>query len=74
VEVGRSDEDAHLMLWFGLERKGDRVKHCQKMKRMQRARLVSMRRERDMIRRHGDVSRRRGDTGERKGKRRCQLD
>jgi hypothetical protein len=43
------------------------MKHCRKMKRMQRARLGSMGRKRDTARRHSDVVRRRSGTRERKG-------
>jgi hypothetical protein len=61
--------------WCGLNalvlaREGDdETKHCQKMKRMQRARLESMKRKRDMTRQRGNVGRRRGSTGDGKGRR-----
>jgi hypothetical protein len=56
--------DADSMLWFQLERRGDRMKHCWKMKQMQRTHLGYMGRKRDTTRRCDDVSRRRGGTGE----------
>jgi hypothetical protein len=62
---------ANSMLWFWLERGGDRTKHCRKMKQRQQARLVSMGRKRDTVRWCGDVGRRRGGTGKGKGRRRC---
>jgi hypothetical protein len=52
------------MLWFHLERGGDRTKHYRKMKWKQQARLGSMERKCDMVRRCGDIGRRRGGTGE----------
>jgi hypothetical protein len=61
------------MLQYRLERGGDGMKRCRKMKRRQRARLGSMGRKRDMVQRRGDVGRRRGGTGEGKGRRRRQL-
>jgi hypothetical protein len=54
--------DADSMLRFWLERGDDGMKHCWKMKRIQRARL-SMGRKRDTALRCGDVGRRRGGTG-----------
>jgi hypothetical protein len=51
------------MLRFWLERGGGETKLYQKMKRMQRARLGSMERKRDMVRQRGDVGRRRDNTG-----------
>jgi hypothetical protein len=39
--------NADSMLWFWLERRGDEVNHCQKMKRRQQAYLGSMGRKRD---------------------------
>jgi hypothetical protein len=53
--------DADSMLRFWLERGDDGMKHCWKMKRIQRARL-SMGRKRDTALRCGDVGRRRGGT------------
>jgi hypothetical protein len=44
---------ADLILQFWLGRGGDGMKHCQKMKRRQRARLGSMGRRHDMTQRHG---------------------
>jgi hypothetical protein len=43
------------MLQFRLERGGDEIKRCQKMKRRQQARLGSMGNKRDMMRRCDDV-------------------
>jgi hypothetical protein len=50
------------------------MKHCRKMKRTQRARLSSMRRNCDMARQRGDIGRRRGGTEDGKGMRRHELD
>jgi hypothetical protein len=69
--AGSSGVDS--MLRFQLERGGDGTKCCQKMKRMQRARLGSMGRKRDTVQRNDDVGRMRGTTGEGKGRRRHQL-
>jgi hypothetical protein len=55
---------ADLML--RLDRGGDGMKRCRKMKRRQQARLGSMGRKLDMTRRCGDIGRRRGGTKERK--------
>jgi hypothetical protein len=43
------------LLQFWLERGGDEMKCCQKMKKRQRALLGSMGRKRDMARRRGDI-------------------
>jgi hypothetical protein len=59
------------MLQFQLERGDNGMKHCQKMKRSQQARLVSMERKRDMAQWCDYIGRRRGSTRERKGRRRC---
>jgi hypothetical protein len=59
---------AYSMLRFQLERRGDRVKYCQKMKQSQRARLASMGRKRDTARQRGDVKQKRRNTGEGKGR------
>jgi hypothetical protein len=61
------------MVQFWLERGGDRMKRCLKVKRWQRAHHGSMRRKSDTTRRCGDIDPRRGGTGEGKGMRRCQL-
>jgi hypothetical protein len=42
-----SGDGVNSMLRFQLEREGDKIKHCQKMKRRQRARLDSMGRKCD---------------------------
>jgi hypothetical protein len=47
---------------FWLERGGDEMKRCRRMKRMQRAHLSFMERKRDMVHRCGDIDRRRGST------------
>jgi hypothetical protein len=57
------------MLQFQIKMGGDGMKHCQKMKRMQRARLVSMGKKRDTAQRRNDVGRSRGGTEEAKGSR-----
>jgi hypothetical protein len=62
------------MLRFRLERGGDEMKRCQKMKRSQRARLGSMGRKCDTVRRRGDVGQRIGGTEEGKGRRRRRSD
>jgi hypothetical protein len=62
------------MLQFRLERGGDGMKHCQKIKRRQRACLDFMRRKCDTAWWCDDVNRRRGGIGEGKWKTRCQLD
>jgi hypothetical protein len=64
---------AYSILWFWLERGGDRTKHYQKMKRRQRSCLNSMGRKCDIARQHGNANQRRGGTGEGKEKRRCKL-
>jgi hypothetical protein len=59
---------ADSMLQFRLERGGDWIKHCQKMKwRRQRAHPGSMGKKHDMARWSGDVGQRRGGTREGKG-------
>jgi hypothetical protein len=58
---------ADPLLQFWLERGGDEMKCCQKMKKRQRALLGSMGRKCDTARRHGDIGQRRGDTREGKG-------
>jgi hypothetical protein len=58
---------ADSILRFRLERGGDGMKRCQKMKQRERARLSSMGRKRDTARRRGDVDQMIGDT--REGKR-----
>jgi hypothetical protein len=66
-DLGRvaNNGGADSILRFRLERGGDGVKRCQKMKRMQRACLGSMRRKkRDMVWWRGDIGRRTGGTGE----------
>jgi hypothetical protein len=55
-----------VVLWFRLKRGDDGTKYCQKMKRMQRAHLGSIRRKRDTTRQCDDVDRMRDDI--RKGK------
>jgi hypothetical protein len=65
--------DVDSILRFQLERGGDGMKHCRKMKRRQRVRLDSMGRKRDTLWRRDNVGRRRGSTKEGKGRRRCQL-
>jgi hypothetical protein len=65
--VGGNSADS--MLRFRLERGGDRMKHCWKMKRRQRAHLGSMGRKCDTTRQNDDVGRRRVATGEGKGRR-----
>jgi hypothetical protein len=60
---------ADLMLQFWLERGGDRIKRCQKIKRRQRARLSSIGRKCDMVRRRDDIDRRICNTEEGKGRR-----
>jgi hypothetical protein len=42
--------DVDSIVWFQLERRDDGTKHCQKMKRSQRARLGSMERKHDTMR------------------------
>jgi hypothetical protein len=69
--VGGGGADSMLPFW--LKRGGDVMKHYQKMKQRQGARLDSMERKRDTALRCGNVDRRRGDTGEEKGRRQCQL-
>jgi hypothetical protein len=59
---------ADSMLRFHLKREGDGLKHCQKMKQSQRARLDSMGRKHDTVRQRDDVSRRRDGTEEEKGR------
>jgi hypothetical protein len=66
------DGGADSMLQFRLKKGGDGTKRCRKMKRRQRANLISMGRKRD-ARQCGDIGRTRGDTGEGKGWRRHQL-
>jgi hypothetical protein len=65
---------ADSMLQFQLEMGGDGMKHCQKMKRRQRARLGSMGRKRDTVWERDDISRRRGGIGKGKRRRRRQLE
>jgi hypothetical protein len=67
------DSGADSILQFLLEMGGDGIKHCQKMKRRQRARLGSMGKERDIAWRRDDVGQRRDSTMEGKGWRRHQL-
>jgi hypothetical protein len=55
---------ADSMLQFQLKRGGDGIKHCQKMKRRQRAHLGYMGRKCDTTRQCGDIDRRRCGTGE----------
>jgi hypothetical protein len=62
--VARGDS-ADSMFQFRLERQGDRMKHCGKMRRRQWARLDSMGRKCDTTWQCGDVGRMRGDTEER---------
>jgi hypothetical protein len=62
-----------LMLWFQLERGGDRMKHCQNIKWRHRAHLGSMERKYDTVWRCDDVGWRRGGTGKGKERRRYQL-
>jgi hypothetical protein len=64
---------ADSMLRFLLEKEDDGMKHCQEMKRRQRAHLGSMGRKCEMVRRCGDVGRRIGGTGDEKGTRRRLL-
>jgi hypothetical protein len=71
VEVGRSERvacggGADSILQFQLERGCDGMKHYRKMKRMQRAHLVSMGMKCDMVWYCDDVDRMRGSTGEEK--------
>jgi hypothetical protein len=73
VGVMRSEEGVDSMLQFWLERGGDGMKCCQKIKWRQRTHLGSMGRKRDMVQRRGDIGRRRGITEEGKGRRRRQL-
>jgi hypothetical protein len=56
-----SDADSVLRFW--LERGGDGMKRCRKMKRRQQARLGSMGRKCDMVRWHCDVDWRISSTG-----------
>jgi hypothetical protein len=67
------DSGADSMFRFRLERGGDGMKHCWKMKRRQQALLGSMGRKRDTTRRHDDVGQRRCGNREGKGRRRHQL-
>jgi hypothetical protein len=60
---------ADSILQFRLERRGDGMKHCRKMKQRQRAHLGSMGTKRDTTRWRGDVGWRRDDIEERKGRR-----
>jgi hypothetical protein len=64
------DGDADSMLQFLFEKRGDVMKHCQKMKCRQRARLNSMGRKCDTVRRRDDIGRRRGGIGETKERKR----
>jgi hypothetical protein len=66
--------DVNSMLQFLLEGGSGGIKHCQKIKRRQRAHLGKMGWKCDTVRRRDDVSRRRGDTEEGKGRRQRQLD
>jgi hypothetical protein len=50
------DSGADLILQLRLERRGDRIKHCWKMKWRQQARLNSMGRKCNTARQRGDVS------------------
>jgi hypothetical protein len=69
--VGGGGLDSMLQFWL---KRGDNViKHCQKMKQMQRAHLGSMERKCHTMLWRGDVGRRRGDTGEGKRRRRRLL-
>jgi hypothetical protein len=61
---------ANSILWFRLEKGGDKMKRCQKMKWRQRACLGSMERKHDTALLCGNVGLRRGDTREGKGRRR----
>jgi hypothetical protein len=75
VGVGRFGEGS-LPQWCGFNASvlaregGDGIKHCQKMKWRQRARLGSMERKRDITQWHDIVDQRRDDTKEGKGRRR----
>jgi hypothetical protein len=60
---GGSGADSMLRFW--IERRGDEMKHCRKMKRRHRACLNSMGRKHDTT--YGVISRRRGGTGEGNG-------
>jgi hypothetical protein len=78
VGVGRYREGgrgggADSMLQFQLERGGDGMKHCRKMKWRQQACLGSMERKHDTVRWRGEFGRRRCGIGEGKGRRRRQL-
>jgi hypothetical protein len=57
------------MFQFLLERGGDKIKHCRKMKRRQRARLGSMGSKRDTVQQRDDIGQRRGGTEEGKERR-----
>jgi hypothetical protein len=65
--AGGSGSDS--MLPFRLERGGDRMKRCRKMKRRRQTHLGSIRRKRDMAWWRGNVGWRRGGTEEGKGRR-----
>jgi hypothetical protein len=67
------DGGVDSMLQFRLERGGDGIKRCQKMKWKQRARFDSMGRKRDLAQWRDDFGRRRDGTEEKKGRRRCHL-
>jgi hypothetical protein len=54
--------DSKLQFW--LERGGDRMKCCLKVKRRHRARHGSMRKKSDTTQRYEDIDPRRGGTGE----------
>jgi hypothetical protein len=61
------------MFQFQLDRGGDVMKHCQKIKRKQRAHLSLMGMKHDMARQRDSIVWIRDDIGEGKGRRRCQL-
>jgi hypothetical protein len=64
---------ANSMLQFQLEMRGDGTIRCRKMKWMQRARLGSIGRKRDMVSWRDDAGWRRCGTEEEKRRRRCRL-
>jgi hypothetical protein len=52
------------MLRLQLERRGDRMNHCRKLKRRHRSHFGSVGKKCDTVRRHGNAGWRRGDTEE----------
>jgi hypothetical protein len=68
------DDSTNSMLQFQLERESDGMKHYQKVKQKQRARLGSIKRKHDTTQRRGNINRRSDSTGEAKGRRQYELE